>query len=421
MEQLELIRKILMWGSIVLLILSVAFFRKGKKMSRLYGKKHMGRMNKVNLRATMPVKFSEDSIIKAAHVIKSLPNCYLAFDTNILLDYPYVLVNLGEDAKILISEQVRRELDKIKDSDSEASDAARIALKIISNLHKDNRLEIVQVDKKKVEELGLDPNSGDDLIIGSYLERVKEGRQVVFITNDNNARTTARTTKLKVLELDWEEKLLIENKKRKTPVYRPGYAYKLFAIISFSLCAGFFNGMIHIEEKMKQEVQPVMATSSGKGGPAYVKGDYPYVIKNEYGNSFQGKKAGDWGASAIVDIRYSDSFFARTLGNYQVTLGVWNTKQVEEKTNKLTYLIVLKNGKQYEPQSTNFFNYDKKQGIEIPSVNSRVKFENVNGYDSVGFNIEKTELKDLENAELRLVHKVTKEVIQTLPLKVLKK
>ncbi|WP_111646359.1 PIN domain-containing protein [Paranoxybacillus vitaminiphilus] len=392
-------------------------------MSRRYGNRHMSGMNKANLRVTMPVKFSEDSIIKAAHVIKSLPNCYLAFDTNILLDYPYVLVNLGEDANILISEQVRRELDKIKDSDSEASDAARIALKTISNLHKDNRLEIVQVDKKKVEELGLDPNSGDDLIIGSYLERVKDGRQVVFITNDNNARTTARTTKLKVLELDWEEKLLRENKKlkTKTTVYRPGYAYKLFAIISFSLCAGFFNGMIHIEDKMKQEVQPVMATSSGKGGPAYVKGDYPYVIKNEYGNSFQGKKAGDWGASAIVDIRYSDSFFARTLGNYKVTLGVWNTKQVEEKTNKLTYLIVLKNGKQYEPQSTNFFNYDKKQGIEIPSVNSRVKFENVNGYDSVGFNIEKTELKDLENAELRLVHKVTKEVIQTLPLKVLKK
>ncbi|MCL6585093.1 MAG: hypothetical protein K6T72_01020 [Anoxybacillus sp.] len=421
MEQLELIRKILMWGSIALLILSIVFLKKGKKMSRLYGKKHIGKMNKANLKMTMPVKFSEDSIIKAARIIKNMPDYYLAFDTNILLDYPYVLVNLGEDTKILISEQVRRELDKIKDSGSEASDAARIALKNISNLHKDNRLEIVQVDKKKLEELGLDPNSGDDLIVGSYLRKVIDGKQVVFITNDNNARTTARTTKLKVLELDWEEKLLRENKKRKTPVYRPGYAYKLFAIISFSLCIGFLAGMGHIEKKMEQEAQPAMATSSGKGGPAYVKGNYPYVIKNEYGESFQGKKAGDWGAGALVDIHYSDSFFARTLGNYKVTLGVWNTKQVEEKTNKLTYLIVLKNGKQYEPQSTNFFNYDKKQGIEIPSIDSRVKFENVNGYDSVGFNIEKNELKDLENAELRLVHKVTKEIIQTLPLKVLKK
>nr|WP_241739377.1 PIN domain-containing protein [Anoxybacillus flavithermus] len=181
---MELIRKILMWGSIALLILSFVFLKKGKKMSRLYGKKHIGKMNKANLKMTMPVKFSEDSIIKAARIIKNMPNYYLAFDTNILLDYPYVLVNLGEDTKILISEQVRRELDKIKDSDSEASDAARIALKNISNLHKDNRLEIVQVDKKKLEELGLDPNSGDDLIVGSYLERVKDGRQVVFITND---------------------------------------------------------------------------------------------------------------------------------------------------------------------------------------------------------------------------------------------
>jgi rRNA-processing protein FCF1 len=422
-EQLESIREILKFGAIVLLILSLVFLSRGQKMSRRYGNRHMSGMRKANLRVTMPVKFSEDSIIKAAHVIKSLPNCYLAFDTNILLDYPYVLVNLGEDTKILISEQVRRELDKIKDSDSEASDAARIALKIISNLHKDNRLEIVQVDRKKVEELGLDPNSGDDLIVGSYLEMVKDGKQVIFITNDNNARTTARTTKLKVLELDWEERLLRENKKlkAKTPVYRPGYAYKLFAIISFSLCAGFFGGMIHIEEKMKQEVQPVMATSSGKGGPAYVKGNYPYVIKNEYGDSFQGKKAGDWGASAIVDIHYSDSVFARAFGNYKVSLGVWNTKPIKEKENKLMYLIVSKSGKQYEPQSSNFFNYDEKQGIQIPSVDSHIKFENVNGYDSVGFNIEKDELKDLENAELRLVHKVTKEVIQTLPLKVLKK
>jgi predicted ribonuclease YlaK len=72
-----------------------------------------------------------------------MPNYYLAFDTNILLDYPYLLINLGEGAKILISDQVRRELNGIKDSDSEASDAARIALKNISNLHKDNRLEIV--------------------------------------------------------------------------------------------------------------------------------------------------------------------------------------------------------------------------------------------------------------------------------------
>jgi hypothetical protein len=43
------------------------------------------------------------------------------------------------------------------------------------------------------------------------------------------------------------------------------------------------------------------------------------------------------------------------------------------------------------------------------------------GCDTAYFTIDKDELKDLENAELRLVHKVTKEVIQTLPLKVLKK
>jgi rRNA-processing protein FCF1 len=334
---------------------------------------------------------------------------------------------LGEGAKILISDQVRRELNGIKDSDSEASDAARIALKNISNLHKDNKLEIVQVDKKKAEELGLDPNSGDDLIISSYLERVKDGRQVVFITNDNNARTTARTTKLKVLELDWEEKLLRENKKlkTKTPVYRPGYAYKLFAIISFSLSVGFYGGMLHIEKKIQQEVQPAMAASSlvsSKKGPVYVKGNYPYVIKNEYGDSFQGKKAGDWGASAIVDIRFSDSVFARLNGgNYTVSLGVWNTKALREKDNQLTYIIVSKNGKQYESESHAFLNYNEKQGIPIPSVDSNVKFENVNGYDTAYFTIDKDELKDLENAELRLVHKVTKEVIQTLPLKVLKK
>jgi rRNA-processing protein FCF1 len=429
MEQIESLRTILKFGAIALFILSIFFLKQGRKMARRGGRRFNGMGKKLPPVKTQPAnvfKFSEESIWKAMYVFKHIPHYHLAFDTNVLLDYPYLLANLEEGTKILISDQVRRELDRIKDGDSEVSNMARIALKFISNLHKDHKLEIVPVDKKRVEELGLDPNSSDDLIIGSYLDQVKDEKQIVFITNDNNARTTARTTKLKVLELDWEESLLGTShkaKKTKTPVYRPGYAYKLFAIIAFSLSFGFLGGMMYLEKKMQQEGQPAMAVSSSlvsseKGGPAYVKGDYPYVIKNEYGISFQGKKAGEWGAGAIVDIhRLSDPLF----GTHQVVLGVWNTKSVQEKRNKLTYVIVLKNGKQYESSLEFFSDYKDKQAVPIPSVDSDVKFENVNGYDQVYFRIQEHEIKNLENAELRLVHKVTKEVIQTLPLKVLKK
>ncbi|MFK2827179.1 PIN domain-containing protein [Bacillus sp. B190/17] len=427
MEQIETISLFLKWGIAILLVLSIFSLKKGRQLARRY-KHRKNQFKKGNHRLTTSknrFKFSEGSIFRAAKVFSRKSNCYFAFDTDVLLEHPYVTTVITNKTKItiLISQQVRYELDKIKDSASELSQNARIALKNIANLHRENKVEIVPVNKEFVRSNGLRTNVKDDLIIGSYLQRLEEKMNIIFITNDNNARTTARTTSLTPLELDWEEK----SKKVKEVAFRPGYTYKLISLGLFSLAIGFVFGLFYIEEEVRVsatsqiKVQNIDEVTFKEDQPMYINSEYPYVIKNEYDEYFQGKKAGEWGAIAIVDTFYDEG--SRLFPpSYSVVLGSWIPEEMEEKENKLKYVLVKENGEEIEQEYHNLMKYNKENGINLKSIDTSVKFDGVNSYEVIGFYLSKdVDVKSLKGTSLKLVHKVTKEVIQTVPLKIMKK
>ena len=251
-----------------------------------------------------------------------------------------------------------------------------------------------------------------------------EGKaKIVFITNDNNARTTARTTSLTPLELDWEENA----KKVKEIEFRPGYTYKIISLGLFSLAIGFVFGLFYIEEAVSANVTAQITVDTidevtfKEGKPTYIDSEFPYIIKNEYKEYFQGQKTGEWGAIAVVDALYNEGsrMFPPT---YNVVLGSYIPNELEEKQNKLKYVLVKKNGEEVEQEYLNVLRYNKDNGISLKSIETSVKFDGVNSYEVMSFYLPKGEdPRSLEGASLKLVHKVTKEEIVTIPLKVNKK
>lgn len=312
-------------------------------------------------------------------------NFSLAFDTNILIDFPDILEKIVNVSNIplLISQQVRYELDNLKDRDEELSQKARYALKTISKLHKDQKVKIVNYNKDFLKNNGFDPSVPDDRVIGSYLERAETNENVVFITNDNNARTTARTTKLIPLELDWN----IKGHKRKMRQFRPGYFHTVLSMALFSLGVGFINGAINVApgENLVVEIYEAFTDEENKDEKTK-KEEKKKDIESEYGDVYKSTDLGDWGKVAVVDIYTMKGSFAY-FPSVTYTIATNSKIEANKKQNEITYILELASGEEVEADYVSIRDYQDEYGIQLNSVDSMVKFSNVNSYENVKFTL----------------------------------
>lgn len=416
---------ILLVLAFIFIIFSRRAFRKGRQEARQNRNHTIRRARNQRRKSNLPNVFSEQSIIDAAHHLSRRPNIEFAFDTNILIDNPYILSNIANVSNIplLISQQVRYELDRLKDHDDDVGQEARIALRDISNLHKDNRLKIVYYNKEFVEEQGLRTDVADDLIIGSYLERQSINKEIIFITNDNNSRTTARTMNLTPLELDWDGK----KSNRKTREFRPGYFNKVLGIAFLSLAFGFFNGAMNVipGENIALNTYNLIKTSAQeRNSPKLIDNEkYPFLVENEYEDRYLGKEIKDWGYTAIIDIHnHSD------LSWILITFGSWFDGDIDDKLNELYYELVtkdghtLKEGEEIINVSYTSGAYSNKKGVQIQSLDTTVKFNRITDYENLNikFSQDFDFEKELKGAKLILRHKVTDDKLVTIPLKIKK-
>ena len=423
---------ILLGLAFLFIILGRRTLKKGREEARKYKNNRSYRSQKQRKSKNLPNKFSEQSIIEAAKHYSRRSNVEFAFDTNILIDHPYILSNIASASSIplIISQQVRYELDRLKDHDEHVGQEARIALRDISNLHKEHKLKIVYYNKKFVEEQGLQTNVADDLIIGSYLERQTHNKEVIFITNDNNSRTTARTVNLTPLELDWNGK----KRQKKDQEFRPGYFNKLLAIIFFSLAFGFFNGAMNIQpgqnialkafDEIRSEIRESKQKKQAEQLPHLVEDKkYPFLVESEYDDRFQGKEIEDWGYSAIIDLHIDHD-----RPKIEIVIGTWLDGDIYDKENELHYILETKDGDQLTEDDVVEYlfysvgSYNNNRGIRLFTVDSSVKFDKITSYEKLEFIFEKDFdlAKHIDGAKLKLKHKVTEETIATIPVKLIK-
>lgn len=425
METITITFFVLLGLSVLFIILSRRAFKKGRQEAQQNKNHSSHRPQKTRRRNNLPNIFSEQNIIDAANHFSRRSNIEFAFDTNILIDNPYILSNIANESDIplIISQQVRYELDRLKDHDENVGQEARIALRDISNLHKDNRLKIIYYNKKFIEEHGLRTDVADDLIIGSYLERQTENKEIIFITNDNNSRTTARTANLTPLELDWDGK----KRRNKEQEFRPGHFNKVLGIIFLSLAFGLFNGAMNVEpgENVALNIYNTIKTNAKeKNTPNLIENDkYPFLVESEYEDRYLGKEIKDWGYTAILDIHNN-----LDISWVIITLGSWFDGDIDDKTNELYYELVTKDGHVLEEGeeiitvSYTAKAYSKQKGVHIESVDTTVKFDRITDYENLNikfkhdFDFE----KQLKGAKLVLKHKVTNDKLVTIPLKIKK-
>lgn len=123
-----------------------------------------------------------------------------AVDTNVLMHDVDVFTYLLEKKSIdlYVSLMVFHELDGLKKSDNhETRRNAQRAFDCIEEFQEVGKLHLLKLPKKEeIKQYGLS-GSPDDIIIGTYLREIKkEGRNLLFITNDKGARIIARTVDL---------------------------------------------------------------------------------------------------------------------------------------------------------------------------------------------------------------------------------
>lgn len=410
--------------SLITIILSRKSFNIAKQERNIY-RNHPAQYRNNHRNNHLPNKFSEDSIIEAAKYYGRKNNYALAFDTNILIEHPDILEKIAKASQIplLISQQVRYELDHLKDRDESLSQPARIALKHISNLHKEQRIKIVYYNKEFMRERGFNPDVADDRVICSYLERAETNENIVFVTDDNNARTTARTTKLIPLELDWDG----QGRKRKPKQFRPGYFHTVLGIALISLAFGFFNGAMNVvpgKHLILDNFEGKVKSSSTKEEATPINYDeFTFEVESEFGDKFFGKDFGEWGKLAIVDMKYLNASGVRR-PRVQFVFASNSDVDISKKENEITYILERSDGEELEPDVIIFKEYEN--GVEMRSIDSIVKFSNINSYETIQFTlINSLQDKDysyfLDNAKIHVFHKVTGEEIGTFPAQIIQK
>lgn len=128
---------------------------------------------------------------------------YIGIDTNIMLDFPYILSLWGDEEGLILSRKVYEELDGLKKGEGATGKQARNSIRAIENHQLEGKpLKIIGPDYSYIKNKGLDNHSPDDVIIGTYLKIDKEtSDKVVFLSNDRGARIIARSVDLEVIDL----------------------------------------------------------------------------------------------------------------------------------------------------------------------------------------------------------------------------
>lgn len=127
-------------------------------------------------------------------------NYVIAFDTNILLDKPDLIMEASQFSNIVISKQVIKELDGKNKEESTLSNALHVFV-YLDKLHASGQLLIVNYKLEDMRAYDLDEADADQRIIGAYLGAQKNiGRSILFVSRDRSAKIYARNAGLQVYE-----------------------------------------------------------------------------------------------------------------------------------------------------------------------------------------------------------------------------
>lgn len=145
---------------------------------------------------------------KQAIIEKSGQGIAFGLDTNILMHHPSETFELLKNEHIFISREVQKELDGLKNnSNTETATNARRAFKAIEDAQRQGQALTIlpSVNFKTLTELKL-TGTMDDRILAAYLQIHKQGKEILFLTNDRGAKITARNAGMPVLEVEQSSK-----------------------------------------------------------------------------------------------------------------------------------------------------------------------------------------------------------------------
>ncbi|MNW44274.1 hypothetical protein D3C74_214990 [compost metagenome] len=155
-----------------------------------------------NMRSLREGKLLEQ--YKKALALKKGQGLAFGFDTNMLMNFPNETFELLKTETILISREVQKELDGLKNnSDKETSAKARRAFKALeeAQIREQHIIILPSLDFSTIKGLGLS-DSKDDKILAAYLKFNMEKGKVCVASNDRGVKITARNAGLAVLEME---------------------------------------------------------------------------------------------------------------------------------------------------------------------------------------------------------------------------
>ncbi|WP_434749667.1 PIN domain-containing protein [Paenibacillus amylolyticus] len=141
---------------------------------------------------------------KKALALKKGQGLAFGFDTNMLMNFPSETFELLKTETVIISREVQKELDGLKNSpDKETSAKARRAFKALEEAQiRGQQITILpSLDFNTIKSLGLS-DSKDDKILAAYLKYSMEKGKVCVASNDRGVKITARNAGLAVLEME---------------------------------------------------------------------------------------------------------------------------------------------------------------------------------------------------------------------------
>lgn len=182
-------------------------------------------------------------------------------DTNILMHYPAETFEILKNEAIVLSREVQKELDGLKNStDKETSANARRAFKAIEDAQRQGQTLTIlpSVDYKTITQLKL-TDTMDDRILAAYLQLHKQGKAIYFLTNDRGAKITARNAGMPIVEIEPSAK---QGKKSGTGIMITG-------VIGFILLVGLVGynafSFFQANQAVKQHIYNTGSPSFDKG------------------------------------------------------------------------------------------------------------------------------------------------------------
>lgn len=363
-------------------------------------------------------KFTSAKIIADAKQAKSY---VIGLDTNILIEDYRILDKLVDaDVAVVLSNKVRQELDGLKKHENEdVRDYARLALKSIYELEMENKLQLVEATARQAKELGLDMRDPDENIIASYLSYAKP---VLFFTNDNNARLTAKQRKLQVQEL----KEAVEESGDPFKI-KPGNKLKWVSLVSY--CAALALTVHHMAtlDAFASSNEPVVISDTEsiedgfKEKKLNVTTANRFAIKNEFDTYYFGDHHEEWGGVALYDVQPVETalFKNGTTTAYNLDFAFYIKESKADDFNDLMKMKVSDGAITFELDlDVNELGRDSK--VRYSSTGASVNMYGVNSWQTIMTSIYYNEKQPLniQNTVITIYNSMTNEELFTLPASV---